>query len=78
MSENWKKGDRFSESTHFRIQYHIVKKISLQFCGACERDTIQLQSSTPGLDNDYSLFCTRCEVHESNRHYQDWTIIKNN
>lgn len=78
MSENWKKGDRFSESTHFSLQHHIVKKISLQFCGACERDTIQLQSSTQGLDNDYSLFCTRCEVRESNRNYQDWTIIKNN
>jgi hypothetical protein len=62
------------EKRRIKLQHHIVKKTSFQFCGACERDTIQLQSSTPGLDNDYSLFCTRCEVRKVKVVFEDWTI----
>lgn len=27
MSENWKKGDRFSESTHFRLQQKDISTV---------------------------------------------------
>ena len=63
---DWVVGQTFSESTHCELQHHVIKKITGAFCGCCNRITVQLQCSTKGLDNDYSLFCTRCELKNHN------------